>query len=73
MKYLDISVQIDQMNRLQKDLTESGLLSQSSMSAEIKLAQIEGNEILQILIKKNSISVVFIWSQSCREVQAKPL
>ena len=33
------------MNRLQMDLDESGLLAQSSMSAEFKLAQIKGNEI----------------------------
>ena len=46
-------MQIDQMNRLQKDLTESGLLVQSSMSAELKLALSESNEMFSFpLIKK---------------------
>ena len=38
-------MQIDQINRLQKDLTESKLLSQSSISAELQLALSEGKEV----------------------------
>ena len=39
------------MNRLQKDLNESGLLAQSSMSAELKLAISVGNEIIFLQLK----------------------
>ena len=42
------------MNRLQKDLNESGLLAQSSMSAELKLAISEGNEIIIFPSIKNT-------------------
>ena len=47
------------MNRLQKDLNESGLLAQSSMSAELKLAISEGKKKIFLSIKNISIKVCF--------------
>ena len=46
-------MQIDQMNRLQKDLDESGLLAQSSMSAELNLALSKGKKILSFPLIRN--------------------